>query len=135
MFDEENLISLAIFLSFCLFVHNTFVQPWLWGYVFFSKFLCFLHNFHFFREIFVLFFTEIFGLFFALFFARNLSIIFFREISAFSISRKFRTDGIKISRKKRKFSHFLRANEMLKQSEMVGKHAKFFLFAGNPNYN
>jgi len=25
MFDEENLISLAIFLSFCLSVHNTYV--------------------------------------------------------------------------------------------------------------
>ena len=31
MFDEENLISLAIFLSFCLSVHNTYVQPWLWS--------------------------------------------------------------------------------------------------------
>ena len=26
MFDEENLIQLAIFLSFCLSVHNTYVQ-------------------------------------------------------------------------------------------------------------
>ena len=42
MFDEENLISLAIFLSFCLSVHNTYVQPWLWGYVFFATFLSFL---------------------------------------------------------------------------------------------
>ena len=38
MFDEENLISLTIFLSFCLSVHNTYVQPWLWGYVFFAFF-------------------------------------------------------------------------------------------------
>ena len=27
MFDEENLISLAIFLSFCMSVHNSYVQP------------------------------------------------------------------------------------------------------------
>ena len=39
MFDEENLISLAIFLSFCLCPQ--YVQPWLWGYVFFANFLCF----------------------------------------------------------------------------------------------
>ena len=86
MFDEENLISLAIFLSFCLFVHNTFVQPWLWGYVFFSKFLCFLHNFHFFREIFVLFFREIF----AIFFSRNFWIFYFAKISHFLFSGNFR---------------------------------------------
>ena len=40
---EENLISLAIFLSFCLSVQNTNVQPWLRGYVFFAKILCFFH--------------------------------------------------------------------------------------------
>ena len=71
MFDEENLISLAIFLSFCQSVHNTYVQPWLWGYVFFAKFPLF-------REIFVLFFREIFALFF-----REIFALFFRETFAF----------------------------------------------------
>ena len=49
MFYEENLISFGFFLSFCLSVHNTYVQPWLWGYVFFAKI------FVFFRIIFIFF--------------------------------------------------------------------------------
>ena len=51
------------------------------------------------------------------------------------------TDWSEISRKKRKFSHFSRANEIRKWSEMVAKkfffanNWKFFLFAGNPSDN
>ena len=109
MVDEENLISLAIFLSFCLSVHNTYVQPWLWGYVFFANiFVFFSHNFHFFREIFFFFFALFFLEIFAL---------FFREIFAFSISRKF--------------SLFSWANEMQKRSEMVARkkfREKFEIF-------
>ena len=65
MFDEENLISLAIFLSFCLSVHNTYVQPWFWeeriflwtNHKFSHFFAKFSHNFfsefshYFYREI------------------------------------------------------------------------------------
>ena len=60
MFDEDNLILPAIFLSFCLSVHNTYVQPWLWGYVFFAiTFVFFSHNFHNRkREIFAFFVSE-----------------------------------------------------------------------------
>ena len=94
MFDEENLISLAIFLSFCLSVHNTYVQPRLWGYVFFAK------TFVLFRII--------------LFFSRNFRIFYFAKISYFfakQIEAKFRE----------KNQNFLRANEMRKRSEMVAK--------------
>ena len=80
MFDEENLISLTIFLSFCLSVHNTYVQPWLWGYVFFAKIVVFFRIiFNFFAK-FSRFFSRIFRI---IFFSRNFRIIFFREIFAF----------------------------------------------------
>ena len=69
-FTLINLISLAIFLSFCLTVHNTYVQPRLWGYVFFAQmFVFFSHNFH--------------------FFLAKFSHDIFRENFEFSISRKF----------------------------------------------
>ena len=48
MFNEENLISLDIFLSFCLSVHKPYYEA-----MYFSQ------NFYFFCEIFVLFFREI----------------------------------------------------------------------------
>ena len=67
MFDEENLISLAIFLSFCLSVHNTYV---LFSQYFFAKF-----SHYFFSRIFCIIFLRnfriIFSPTFALVFLRN----------------------------------------------------------------
>jgi len=80
MFDEENLISLATFLSFCLSVHNTYVH---FLHYFFKKFS---RNFHtlLFREIFALFLSRIFRIIFSQDFR------IFSEIFAISISRTFR---------------------------------------------
>ena len=108
MFDEENLISLATFLSFCLSVHNSYVHLL---HYFFKKFS------HFFREIFTLVFREIFALFFHKIFA------FFSEIFAISISRTFRP--FLRNRLKPKNSQFSRAKEMRKWSEMVAKDKIF----------
>ena len=88
MFDEENLISLAIFLSFCLSVHNTYV---LFSQYFFAKF-----SHYFFREFFALFFCGIFNIF------ANFRISIFAKFSLFC-----ETDWSEILRKNRKFSYFL----------------------------
>ena len=158
MFDEENLISQAIFLSFCLSVHKTYVQPRLWGFfcpnlcvfslilVFFSKFSYYFFakfSHYFFRKIFT-FFREIFAFSisqkFRSIFSRNFRIIFFAKFLPFFVKfshflfRKnfafFRdwTDWSKILWKKRKFSHFLRVNKMRKQSEKWEILAKQFSF-------
>ena len=94
MFDEENLISLAIFLSFCpsAYVHpnpashkpaNYKKETFKWT-VFFAKFSCvFLHNFRFFLGN------------FRIIFSWNFFIIFFRE-----------TDWNKISTKSKNSHHF-----------------------------
>ena len=81
---KNSKIFLRIFLSFCLSIHNTYVQPWLWGYVFFGKIVVFLRNFRF-------------------IFSRNFR-VFFREICAILCSRNFtffcgKTDVSKILRK------------------------------------
>ena len=108
MFDEENLISLAIFLSLCLSIHNTYF---------------------FFCEIFALFFAKCshFCVKFSHFLFLEVFSLFFREVFVFSISQKFaffrETDSSKIPRKKQKFSHFSLANEMQKCRDMM---AKFF---------
>ena len=61
-------------------------------------------------------------------FAKLFSHFLFRENFAF-----FReTDWSEISRKRRKFSHFSRANEMRRQSEMV---AKKIIFAKNAKFS
>ena len=44
-FIMSLMISLANFLRFCLSVHNTYVQPWLWGNVFRKIFVFFSRNF------------------------------------------------------------------------------------------
>ena len=72
---------------------------------------------NFFLEIFALFFRQIFALFFRQIFVLFFSRIF-RQIFAYSISRKF--------------SHFLRANEMQKLNEIVAKKKHDFSLAGNP---
>ena len=97
MFDEENLISLAIFLSFCLFVHKTYIQPYDYEAVYFSQNFCVFRIISsLFCEIFVLFSYDIFALFFReifIFFFAKFSHYFFREIFAlfFRIfSRNFR---------------------------------------------
>ena len=105
MFDEENLISLATFLSFCLSVHNTYVH---FLHYIFKKFAHFFAKFshYFFAKFSHYFYHEIFALFFHKIFA------FFSEIFAISISRTFRP--FLRNRLKRKNSQFSRANEMRK---------------------
>ena len=121
MFDEENLISLAIFLSLCLSIHNTY----------------------FFCEIFALFFAKCshFCVKFSHFLFLEVFSLFFREVFVFSISQKFaffrETDSSKIPRKKQNFSHFSLANEMQKCRDMMAKFffsKRFFLFAGNTTF-
>ena len=104
MFDEENLISLAIFLSFCLSVHSTYVQQRLWVYVFFAQIFVFFRiififlakfSFYFFpkfspylREIFALFFAKI-SHYFIRIFSRNFRIFYFAK----QIEAKFREEA------------------------------------------
>ena len=76
-------------------------------------------------------FRFIFSLNFCIIFPRNFS-IFFAKFSHYFFAFFRETDWSEIS-------HFSRVNEMRKQSEMVAKKKifakRFFLFAGNPNYN
>ena len=130
MFDEENLISLAIFLSFCLSVHNTFIT-----YTFnhdyeamycFPKFVCFFRIiFIFSRNLFIIILRKFSHYFFRIY-SRNFCIFYFAKISHFFAKQ--------IEAKKAKFFAFSRANEMRKRSEMVA-NKNFFLFAGNPSLN
>ena len=74
------------------------------------------------------FFREIFAIFYEIFafsILQNICIFYFAK----QIEAKFC--------KKRKFSHFLQANEMQRQKEMVAKKIfakRFFLFTGNPSF-
>ena len=91
-----------------LSVHNTYVQPWLWGYVFFAKYLCFLHDFHFFSRN------------FSIIFSQNLRIIFFANFCIFLRNRLKWNFAIKA-----KIFEFFARERNVKRSEMVAKNAKF----------
>ena len=88
-----NLISLAIFLS--LSVHNTYVQLWLWGCLFFAKFLRFSHNFHFFAKFSHFLFRKKFRIIFSqnfriIVFAKLFFSYFFAKYSHFLFRENFR---------------------------------------------
>ena len=120
MFDEENFISLAIFLSFCRPHTPMTISQKNKNTVFFAKFSGFFsHNFLF-CQIFALVFRFLRCIFFAKFlhyFLRNFRIFYFAKISYFSRNRlkeKFRIRG-EIFRK------------------IFAKW--FFLFAANPKWD
>ena len=117
MFDEENLISLAIFLSFCLSVHNTYV---LFSQYFFAKF-----SHYFFSRIFCIIFLQnfriIFSLTFALVFLRNFR--FFAKQIEVKFCEKTESSRIFWSEWNAKIYFFC------EKCKIFAK--RFFLFTGN----
>ena len=92
MFDEENLISLTIFLSFCpsTYVHpnpashelaNYKKESFKWTIFFREIFVFFLHNFRFLYEIFASFFSHYFAKFRISYFAK-ISLFLAKQIKA-----------------------------------------------------
>ena len=115
MFDEENLISLAIFLSFC---PSTYVHPNPANHETANSRKNILNHPYFFAK----FSHDFFRL--------------FCEIFVFSISRTFRIFFAKqieekVREKNRKCSYFLRSNEMQTMRNFRRKK-KIFLFRWKP---
>ena len=105
MFDEENLISLAIFLSLCLSIHNT--------YFFLRNFrIIFREMFSFLREIFAFSISRSF----LIIFSRSFRIFYFSKVCIFSRNRQQQN-----SKKKAKIFAFFASERNAKMQRYDGE--------------